>query len=64
MEDHIRYMGAFDVEFNDSEDARKVHDLMQSGMKFQEAVDHLELRPNMHYTVTRTDAGPDGLKVC
>lgn len=50
---------AFDIEFNDTDTASKVNDLIQSGMRFQQALDLLELRPNEHYTVTRTDQGPD-----
>lgn len=53
-------VSTFDIEFNDPADASKVHELMQGGLPFQQAVDQLELRPNEHFTVTRTDAGPDG----
>lgn len=50
----------FDVEFNEAEDAQRVYELMQGGLQFSYAVDQLELRPNVHYSVTRCDAGPDG----
>ncbi|OCB56139.1 hypothetical protein A5722_14680 [Mycobacterium vulneris] len=52
--------GTFEVEFSDPEDARRVHELMQGGLFFQQAVDQLELRPNVHFSLTRTDNGPDG----
>lgn len=51
---------SFDVEFNDPDDARRIHELMQAGLRFQQAIDQLELRPYEHFTVTRTDKGPDG----
>ena len=51
---------AFDIEFNDTDTASKVNDLIQSGMRFQQALDLLELRPNKHFMVTRTDQGVDG----
>jgi hypothetical protein len=51
---------SFSIEFNEPDDARRVHELMEGGMKFQEAIDYLELRPNEHFVATRTDGGPDG----
>jgi hypothetical protein len=51
---------SFNVEFNDPNDATRVHQLIKDGLFFQEAVDQLELRPNEHFAVVRTDKGPDG----
>ncbi|MEW5810239.1 MAG: hypothetical protein AB1925_12375 [Actinomycetota bacterium] len=51
---------SFDVVFDDLNDARRVAELMDGGLGFQQALDLLELRPNEHFTVTRTDMGPDG----
>lgn len=51
---------AFDIEFNDAETASRVNDLIQGGMRLQQALDFLELRPNKHFMVTRTDQGVDG----
>ncbi|OBC11420.1 hypothetical protein A5784_35060 [Mycobacterium sp. 852013-50091_SCH5140682] len=56
----ISSSASFNVEFNDPDDARRVNELMRDGLQFQQAVDQLELRPNEHFTVTRTDLGPDG----
>lgn len=56
----ISASASFDVEFNDPNDTARVHDLMKDGLFFQEAIDRLELRPNEHFTVVRTDKGPDG----
>ena len=50
---------SFDVEFNNADDTRRVHKLMRDGLYFQQAIDQLELRPNEHFIVTRTDRGPD-----
>ncbi|MCV7174953.1 hypothetical protein [Mycolicibacterium sphagni] len=51
---------SFDIEFENARDAARVKDLLDDGMRFQEAIDMLELRPNEHFTVVRTDTGPDG----
>jgi hypothetical protein len=56
----ISAAASFDVEFNDPDDAPRVHELMNDGMFFQQAIDQLELRPYEHFTVVRTDKGPDG----
>lgn len=60
MTDITKSMASHDIEFNDPDDARRVMELMKSGLRFNEAVDQLELRPNAHFTVTRTNAGEDG----
>ena len=44
----IRASARFHVEFNNDDDARKVGELIASGMTFQQAVDQLELRPLVH----------------
>lgn len=46
-------MSEIDIEFESEEQCQQVYDLMNSGMKFNEAIDYLELRPFKHFVATR-----------
>lgn len=53
MDYHVSDVGKFMVSFASEIDCFKVNQLMNQGMKFQQAVDYLELRPNTHYSVVK-----------
>lgn len=60
MSSPIASFTEMNVQFETPEDCARVHQLMNGGMRFVEAIDYLELRPFTHFSVTRTSTGPDG----